>query len=210
MTKNDPGWLPGPIETFAALASRIREMPAPATPRLIAVDGPSGAGKSTFALRLARALGGPPIVEMDDFVSWDDLAGWWPRLERQVLHPLLEGRSAAYQRRDWARDPRGASLGEWRTIPPTPLVILEGVTSSRRDADAVLTCAIWVDAPRQSRLLRGVERDGESMRAAWLDWMEREDAFFAADRTRERADLIVNGAPAEVHDPEHEFVRGRP
>ena len=194
------------IETFAALAARIRSMPAPVTPRLIAIDGPSGAGKSTFARRLARALHGPPVVEMDDFVSWGDLASWWPRLEDQVLCPLLEGRSATYQRRDWKHDPHGDRLGEWRTIPPAPLVILEGVTSSRLDVAARLTCATWIDAPRQLRLQRGVERDGESMREDWLIWIQREAVFFSDDRTCDRADVIIDGAPTAPHRPEHEFV----
>ena len=64
------------IETFTALADRIRDNPASVTPWFVAIDGPSGAGKSTFALRLARSLGDPPVVELDDFLSWDDLTGW--------------------------------------------------------------------------------------------------------------------------------------
>lgn len=197
------------IETFAALAGRIRSIPAPVTPPLIAIDGPSGAGKSTFARRLAGALDEAPIVEIDDFVSWGDLAGWWPRLEDQVLGPLIEGRSATYQRRDWKHDPQGDRLGEWRIIPATSLVILDGVTSSRLDIVGRLTCAVWIDAPRPLRLQRGIERDGDNMREEWLRWMQREDAFFNADRTRDRADLIVDGAPTVDHG-EHEFVRRLP
>ena len=194
------------IETFAALAARIRSMPAPVTPRLIAIDGPSGAGKSTFADHLARALDGPPVVEMDDFVSWGNLASWWPRLEEQVLSPLLEGRSATYQRRDWEHNPHGDRLREWRTIPPAPLVVLEGVTSSRLEVAGRLTYAVWIDAPRQLRLQRGIERDGESMREEWLSWIQRETVFFNHDRTRDRADVIVDGAPTAPHRPEHEFL----
>ena len=77
------------IETFAALADRHPGQARMVTPGFIAIDGPSGAGKSTFALRLARSLGDPPVAEMDDFLSWDDLTGWWPRLEQEVLRPLM-------------------------------------------------------------------------------------------------------------------------
>lgn len=196
------------IGTFAALALRTLAMPTPLPTRLIAVDGPSGSGKSTFARRLAGCLDGPTVVEIDDFVSWEDLVGWWSRLEREVLVPLLGGRSATYRQRDWENDERGEGLGDWRTVRPAPIVILEGVTSSRRQVADRLTCAIWVEAPRELRLRRGVERDGEAMREVWLGWMEREDAFFAVDRTRDRADLIIDGAPAEPHAPEREFVVG--
>jgi uridine kinase len=198
------------IETFAGLAVRIRSMPAPVTPRLIAVDGPSGAGKSTFAARLARALDGPPLVPMDDFVSWNNLDGWWPRLEEQVLSPLLDGRGATYQRRDWEHDPHGERLGDWRTIPPAPVVVLEGVTSSRSEVAARLACAIWVDAPPRIRLERGIARDGEDRREAWLSWIQRESVFFGDDRTRDRADVIVDGAPTALHHPERELVMSRP
>jgi uridine kinase len=43
--------------------------------RIVGIDGPSGSGKSTVAARLAL-LGGAPIFEIDDFVSWSDFAGW--------------------------------------------------------------------------------------------------------------------------------------
>ena len=74
--------------------------------RLIGVDGPSGAGKSVLAARLA-ARSSAPVVAIDDFVSWSDFAGWWPRFDRQVLTPLLSGADARYQVRDWANDEFG-------------------------------------------------------------------------------------------------------
>jgi len=36
--------------------------------------------------------------------------------------------------------------------------------------------------------------------------MEPEAEFFDRDRTRERADLRVNGAPTVPHDPERQVV----
>ena len=36
--------------------------------------------------------------------------------------------------------------------------------------------------------------------------MQREDAFFAEDGTRDRADLIVDGAPSAPHEPEVELL----
>ena len=95
--------------------------------RLVGVDGPSGSGKSALAARLA-ARASAPVVEIDDFVSWPDFAGWWPRFETQVLSPLLSGAEARYQVRDWANDEFGTSLDGWKTLAWAPLVILEGVT----------------------------------------------------------------------------------
>ena len=173
--------------------------------RLVGVDGPSGSGKSTLAARLA-ARASAPVVQMDDFVSWSDFAGWWPRFERQVLIPLVSGADAHYQVRDWANDEYGTSLGGWKTLAWAPLVILEGVTCTRLAAATRLACSIWVEAPQDVRLQRGLERDGTDHRQLWLSWMAVEREFFASDGTRARADLRVSGSPTVPHDPETELV----
>lgn len=83
--------------------------------RIVGSDGPSIAGKSTFARQLASLLDAP-VIQIDDFVSWNNLAGWWPRFDHQVLDPLLQGRPARYQQRDWDGDEFGDSLGAWATV----------------------------------------------------------------------------------------------
>ncbi len=173
--------------------------------RLVGVDGPSGSGKSVLAARLA-ARASAPVVEIDDFVSWSDFGGWWPRFDRQVLTPLVSGAEARYQVRDWANDEFGTSLAGWKTVAWAPLVILEGVTCTRLAAANRLAYTIWVEAPEDLRLQRGLERDGTGHRQRWLTWMAEEREFFAADGTRARADLRVTGHPAVRHDGETELV----
>jgi hypothetical protein len=65
-------------------------------------------------------------------VSWDDVAGWWPRFERQVLVPLLSGQDATYQVRDWVGDEFGRSLKGWKTARRTPIVVPAGVPHPAR------------------------------------------------------------------------------
>jgi hypothetical protein len=43
------------------------------------------------------------------------------------------------------------------------------------------------------RLFRGLERDGFSARCQWDAWMAAEDAHYASDPTRQRADLEIDG-----------------
>jgi uridine kinase len=160
--------------------------------RLVGVDGPSGGGKSTFAGRLGAELRAP-IVEIDDFVSWDHFADWWPRFDAQVMAPLLAGADAVYQARDWT-DWYGSSLGAWKTVAWQPLIILEGVTCTRRAATDRLACRIWVEAPPATRLARGLARDTDGhpgARELWERWMTEESRFFADDDTRARADAVV-------------------
>ncbi|MEU4427989.1 hypothetical protein AB0F81_45825 [Actinoplanes sp. NPDC024001] len=164
--------------------------------RLVGVDGPSGSGKSHLAGRLAERLGAP-VLPIDDFVSWDNFAGWWPRFEEQVLTPLLAGKDAVYQARDWT-DWYGSSLGDWKTQPWAPTVILEGVTCTRRETVGRLAYAIFVDAPAPVRLARGLARDVDfpGREELWRRWMAEEAEFFTRDGTRERADTVLDTGSA--------------
>ncbi|GLW35113.1 hypothetical protein [Actinoplanes regularis] len=102
----------------------------------------------------------------------------------------VDGRSGA---RDW-NDWYGSTLGDWKTQQWSPTVILEGVTCTRRGTIGRLAYAVWVDAPEETRLARGMARDSQfpGKEELWKRWMREEDEFFGADGTRERADRTVD------------------
>lgn len=187
--------------TFAGLAAYVKKLaPRLGDIRLIAVDGPSGAGKTRFALRLAKELDAP-VVHTDDLLDgWDDQFTFWERLEEWVLGPLRRGEPAFYQRYRWDR-------GAFDPVPvrldPAPVVILEGVSSARRGIRPELSLIVFVDAPPELRLARAVARDGDDSLAfrAYLErWRSAEDRHFAADRTAEHADLVVDGSAETADD----------
>jgi uridine kinase len=158
------------------------------TTRVVAVDGLGGAGKSTFAERLALELGGAQIVHTDDFASWENPVDWWPRLVDEVLRPLFENRRASFVPNDWEGPPKSEVA-----VEPGGFVVLEGVTASREAFRPYLTYAIWIETPRELRLRRGLERDGEAARAQWESWMAAEDDYVARERPDLRADAVVRG-----------------
>lgn len=186
---------------FVTLARALLALPARGHTRLIAVDGCAGSGKSTFARDLASALGDVPIVPMDDFLAWDDLTEFWPRFEREVLEPLFSGRPLRYQKRDWEHDNLGRGLGEFRELPWSETLILEGIGAGRCVIAERLSYLVWVQAPRGLRLQRGLARDGEKARALWEGFMDGEQAFHDAEGTRSRADLVVDGTSFDVAGP---------
>ena len=173
-----------------ALASRLAAARA-GQMRWIGLDGWGAAGKSTLAAAIAAELRDVAVVHIDDFASpripeWD-----WDRFDAQVVAPLLAGQPARYQRWDWATD-AGA---EWQAIEPGRVVVVEGVSSTRREVRAPWALTVWVAAPRDVRLRRAAERDGTAMLPRWLgDWLPSEEAYVARERPQQRADVVVDGA----------------
>lgn len=177
-----------------SLTGRLVELASARAPtlgrgRLVCVDGPAGSGKTTLAAALADELGGAPVVHLDDlYPGWDGLG----RVGEQVLGvlaPLAEGRPGRYRRYDWVR----GAYAEEHVVAPSPWLVLEGVGSGGVSWSAWTTLLVWVEAPAPDRLRRGLERDGEDLRERWVRWMADEQAVFARERTRERADVHVDG-----------------
>ena len=168
------------------LLGRIRSADA----RLVCVDGPAGSGKTTLAAQLGDALEAP-VVHMDDlYEGWAaGPDGGAVNLRRWVLDPLVAGEPVRYRRYDWI----DGAWAEWHGVPPSAHLIVEGCGAAARQVDALGAFRIWVEADDAERLRRGLERDGEDARDHWLRWMVDEAEHFARERTRERADLRLDG-----------------
>jgi len=166
--------------------SLLTSRPSSGSTQVVAVDGPSGSGKSTFADRLSAALDGVPLVRMDDlYPGWDGLDDAVPRLLEWVLLPLSAGELARYRRFDWDT----GRYAEWRDVPASAVVIVEGVASGARACAPHLSVLVWVDAARTVRFARGIARDGEGYRPHWERWAAQEERHFATEDTRTRADV---------------------
>ncbi|MFI5799591.1 uridine kinase [Streptomyces sp. NPDC051677] len=177
---------PGPA--IRQLASRLRRLPPSCGPvRLIGVDGHAGSGKSTFAGQLAEALGGAPVLRLDDIASHDELFAWTGRLLPQVIEPFGRGESAHYAAYDW----RARRFGPPRPLPAAPVVLVEGVGAGRRALRPFLACLLWMDVPPEEAWARGRSRDGEEQREFWDGWVPAEVRHFAEDPSRPYADLLV-------------------
>ena len=178
----------------AVLELALGRAPTLGAGRLVCVDGPAGSGKTTLANALSggldrrSALDGR-VVHMDDlYDGWDGL----PRLSDQLealLRPMARDRPGCYRRYDW----HAGRYVETLTVPPGPLLVLEGVGSGSRTHADLTTALAWVSAPADLRLRRGLERDGAALADRWRQWMADEAAHFDLDGTRARAHLLVDG-----------------
>lgn len=187
-TRDDSGMSDAP-RFIRGLTEAIRSSRAPAgiETRFVAIDGPGGSGKSTLARVLAAELEAP-IIQTDDFASWENPVDWWPELIGHALQPLAAGEPARYQPTSWDGEEK-----QLLQIEPSAFVILEGVTASREAFRPYLAYSIWVETPRDVRLSRGLERDGEQARPQWEQWMAAEDRYAERERPAEHADLVVRG-----------------
>lgn len=173
------------IDRLAAAPARLGRT------RLLAVDGPAGSGKTTLAAALDREGGtrgiDVAVVHLDDmYEGWatdfDELA---TRVLDQLLTPLTGGETARWQRYDWD----AARFDGWEPVPPPDVLVLDGCGSGALLLAPYTSLLVWVEAPRDVRIRRGVERDGEQVLPHWLAWMDHEQTHFEANGTRERADV---------------------
>lgn len=158
--------------------------------KVVAIDGPGGAGKSSLAESLAQALDGAQIVHTDDFASPENPRDWWSRLIEDVLAPLSRNDHGRYRRTNWTGD---KSHFEWGEIAPTEFLLLEGVSASRNAFRPFLSYSIWIETPRELRLDRGLERDGEQARDRWEQWMTEEDEYVEQEKPQQAVDLVLRG-----------------
>lgn len=178
-----------PSEVAITVLARAQALPATlGSGRLICVDGPAGSGKTTLAAAIG-ALAGAPVVHMDSlYDGWDGLPHVVDQLD-DLLLPLSDDRAGHYLRYDWDLQ----EYVETVTVVPAPLLVLEGVGSGSRAHADLCTVLVWVEAPPDLRLARGIERDGQAVEQHWRQWMQDEAEHFAREETRSRADLVVDG-----------------
>jgi uridine kinase len=175
------------------LWAALNRQPTLGDTRLICVDGRTGAGKSSLGKAVheaASTIGSAALVHLDDLLDgWGGLDKVSRTLERDVLVPLRAGLPGRYRRYDWKRE----EYAEEHVVDPVDLLVVEGVGSGATSYASWITTLVWVDAPADLGLARSVARDGEVLRPQLLQWMRDEEALLARERTRDRADVIVDG-----------------
>ncbi|MFD3871478.1 uridine kinase [Streptomyces sp. NPDC058623] len=177
-----------PQQSLESLARELAALPPSLGPvRLIGVDGHAGSGKSTFAERLAGALGGAPVLHLDEVATHEELFGWWGRLDAQVLAPLAAGRVAHWAPYDWVE----RCFGPERVLEPAPVVLVEGVGAGRRALRPRLARLLWMETARETSWGRGRNRDGRELSDFWDGWERAERAHFSDDPSRPFADTLV-------------------
>lgn len=179
------------------ILSAIFSLQAQERPLIIAISGFGGSGKSTLAAKLKEQLGDTEVIAADDFIvgrASERSADWncydRLRLQRQVLEPALQNKSMSYQVYDWKND----KLSQWRMVPNSKFLIIEGLSMLHPDLRGFYDLKIWVDCPLKIATKRGMARDtsvANDHDALWLNiWVPNERDFFAKYQPKKAADLL--------------------
>ena len=188
-------------------------------PVVLAVDGRSNAGKTTLAARIGGAVPGSAVVHTDD-VAWEHSRfGWSDLLADGILAPVRQGRGVSFRPPRWAEHGREGSID----VPAgCPLLVVEGDGAGRREVGELIDALIWVQSDEgevarrawaraaQADAIDGANRPADGSPPDDAGWMAEEVPFNTAQRTWERADLIVCGTPQIPFDPATEVVVAEP
>lgn len=184
---------------MSAAADLAAQLAGSAPPRegtvIVAVEGRSGAGKTSFGASLAEELGATH-VDMENLYP-----GWWGLGEgarlaaTELVAPIAAGETAVVPQWDWIACRPAAPM----VLEPPEFLVLSGTGSGSLAAAPHLAMLAWMELGDEERRRRALARDGEVLAAQWDDWAGQELAYLDGERTRERADVVVDtSGPAPV------------
>lgn len=160
---------------------------------VVLVDGGSGAGKTRLATGLAAGMGAQ-LVSLDMFYpGWDGLEAGSRHVHEAVLDPAV----AAWRRWDWLAQ----APAEWHPVDPARPLVVEGCGALSVVNRSLVSLAIWIELDEPTRRARALARDGEAYAPHWERWAAQERAFWARERPRELADIVIDGALLGPEDP---------
>ncbi|MGN6273497.1 MAG: ATP-binding protein [Protaetiibacter sp.] len=165
------------------LAARLASGPHP---WVLLIDGRSGAGKTVLARRLA-SLTGATLVSLDEvYPGWDGLAAGAAAVPGII-------RDGIWRRWDWTSD----RPGDAASIDRSGSLIVEGCGAISRASRPLADHAWWLERDDAERKARALARDGDAYAPHWDRWAAQEQAFAAAERSRELADLVISPSATE-------------
>ena len=178
------------------VVSLVDKNPTP----IILIDGRAASGKSSLAAELKNVLfkeleQAPRLIHMDDlYPGWEGLQLGAFYLNQQILQPLSAGKTAHWQVWDWQKAERGRvdePGNGWREFAGGTPLIVEGCGALSRVSGELAHLRVWIEAPKELRHARWIERDGEKFNDYWHIWAAQEDEFYQQEKSKSLADLVV-------------------
>ncbi len=143
---------------------------------VVGIDGLGASGKSTLARQIARRLAGDVrIIHTDDY---------YKHLTERTVGVLAD--HVVSPDFDWDRMER-----EVFDVPREGITLVVGVYALQKRFFDRYDYTIWVQTPREVRLRRMIEREGETVAHEWLaKWSAREENYYKIERPDTRATCV--------------------
>ena len=181
-------------------SERLLELSTKLPTPIVLIDGRAGSGKSLFATKLAENYfsenrQAARIVRLDDlYPGWEGLVAGSVYARERILEPISAGKEASWQIWDWEQGCRGAT-GEagngFREFSGGTALIVEGCGVLSKASALMASLRLWIEADSTKRRQRFSERDKGKFDEYWGVWAAQEEEFYAAERSRELADLVI-------------------
>ena len=182
-----------PMTDYQSLLQEINGIQNDKT-TLIAIDGVAGSGKTTLALKLATDLTDSYVVHMDDlYDGWNNPLSQklTARVISQLLNPISKQMSVSYQVFNWNLN----RFTDFKTIPQSKYLILEGVGAAQREFRPYMNKIIWIECDPSLGYNRVIARDGEQVKQEMLKFLIDQNNHFLTELSKNAADYTLNGAP---------------
>lgn len=158
---------------------------------VITIDGPAGAGKTTLAEKITPEFNSVYTIHMDDlYEGWDStLTPTLAMKLRDLLENLRDLAELKYSPYDWLTNSQSDQVSQ----PAPDVLILEGVGSGQGAIREFVSIALWIEVPVDEGLARVIKRDGEGVAKYMPAFLAAQEAHFAKEGSRERADYRLSG-----------------
>ncbi|MEY4993416.1 MAG: hypothetical protein RIS82_538 [Actinomycetota bacterium] len=158
---------------------------------IVLIDGRSNSGKSTLAATVQNLVfkngeSAPRVIHMDDiYPGWNGLDAGADYMQRFILNPLANQRTANWQEYNWATGERET----WREFSGGTPLIIEGCGSLNHLSAELADIKIWLEVDQETRHQRWLEREGSNDH--WAEWAAQEEDFYAREKSAELADDFI-------------------
>lgn len=183
------------MSAAAELAARLAGEGQVRQPVIVAVEGRPGAGKTTFAASLAQELGCDHVDLEEIYPGWDGLEEGARLAAEELVSPFAAGQTAVVPQWDWLASRPAEPL----VIEPGDFLVVSGTGSGAQAPSPHISMVVWMELGEEERRRRALERDGEIFAPHWEAWSRQVEGHLTRERTRERADVVVDtSGPAPV------------
>lgn len=187
------------IKRFEPVVREIRKLAKKKELIVIAIDGKCASGKSTLGLYLKEKFDAN-LFHMDDFFlqkhqrTEERLAEVggnvdYERFKKDVLCPLLEGKTFEYQRFDCS----SLSLLGSQSVKPKRISVIEGSYSQHPYFGDVYDLKVFMEIDSDRQLANIKKRNGEQKLPIFVErWIPKELDYFEKFLIKEKSDIVVD------------------